>query len=83
MKLYSSRLLGLTEWRTMRLPPGEAEILCLELVAPYQPAPPTLAVHFEDFTRLQPGTAGLGTHPGRALRAPLAAGRHREAAALS
>lgn len=48
----SVRLLGLAEARTLRQEPGEAERLYEELIAPYQPAPAILAMHFQDLARL-------------------------------
>ena len=48
----SVRLLGLAEARTLRQEPGAAERLYEELIAPYQPAPAVLAMHFQDLARL-------------------------------
>jgi hypothetical protein len=48
----SVRLLGLAEARTLRQDPGAAERLYEQLIAPYQPAPAILAMHFQDLARL-------------------------------
>ncbi|HXJ91833.1 MAG TPA: hypothetical protein VMT20_03020, partial [Terriglobia bacterium] len=47
------RLLGLAEARALKLEPGAAEALYRELIAPYQPAPALLALHFQDLARLE------------------------------
>ncbi|HEV2424914.1 MAG TPA: hypothetical protein VGZ29_08810 [Terriglobia bacterium] len=52
MRRRSVRLLGLAEARTLRQEPGAAEQLYAELIAPYQPAPAILAMHFQDLARL-------------------------------
>ena len=48
----SVRLLGLAEARTLRQEPGSAERLYQELIAPYEPAPALLRMHFQDLARL-------------------------------
>jgi hypothetical protein len=48
----SVRLLGLAEARTLRQEPGAAERLYQELIAPYEPAPALLKMHFQDLARL-------------------------------
>jgi len=45
------RLLGLTEAKVLNQEPGAAERLYRELIAPYEPAPPILALHFQDMAR--------------------------------
>jgi len=52
MRRRSVRLLGLAEARTLRQEPGAAERLYEELIAPYQPAPAILVMHFQDLARL-------------------------------
>jgi hypothetical protein len=47
------RLLGLAEARILKLEPGAAEQLYRKLIAPYDPAPPLLVLHFQDLARLQ------------------------------
>jgi len=50
----ATRLLGLTEARTLKLEPGGAEALYRELTAVFEPAlPPLVALHFQDLARLQ------------------------------
>jgi hypothetical protein len=51
--LPPARLLGLAEARTLKLEPGAAEQLYRELIAPFQPVSPLLAMHFHDLARLQ------------------------------
>ncbi|HEY6291200.1 MAG TPA: hypothetical protein VI455_06500, partial [Terriglobia bacterium] len=46
------RLLGLAHARTLNQEPGMAEALYRRLIAPYEPAPPLLALHFQDLARL-------------------------------
>ncbi len=48
-----ARLLGLAEARILKLEPGAAEQLYRKLIAPYEPAPALLALHFQDLARLQ------------------------------
>ncbi|HEV3279922.1 MAG TPA: hypothetical protein VG860_24255 [Terriglobia bacterium] len=52
LKRRSVRLLGLFEAKTLRQEPGAAEQLYRELIKPYQPLPPLLAMHFQDLARL-------------------------------
>jgi hypothetical protein len=49
----AARLLGLAEARTLKLEAGVAESLYRELIAPYEPAPRLLAMHFQDLARVQ------------------------------
>ncbi|HXJ93804.1 MAG TPA: hypothetical protein VMT20_13210, partial [Terriglobia bacterium] len=51
--LPGPRLLGLAEARILKLEPGAAEQLYRKLIAPYEPAPPLLALHFQDLARLE------------------------------
>ncbi|HEY6292509.1 MAG TPA: hypothetical protein VI455_13255 [Terriglobia bacterium] len=47
------RLLGLAEAKTLNQELASAEVLYRELIAPYEPAPPLLAMHFQDLARLR------------------------------
>jgi len=51
-KYCSIRLLGAAEFKTVRMIPGEAEKLYQQLMTPYEPVPPMLALHFQDLARL-------------------------------
>ena len=48
---FPVRLLGLAEAKVLNQEPGAAERLYRELIAPYEPAPPLLAMHFQDMAR--------------------------------
>jgi len=48
---FSVRLLGLAEAKVLNQEPGAAERLYRELIAPYEPAPAILAMHFQDMAR--------------------------------
>jgi len=48
---FPVRLLGLAEAKVLNQEPGAAERLYRELIAPYEPAPPILAMHFQDMAR--------------------------------
>ena len=49
---YGICLLGLAEARTLNQEPGDALRLYHELIAPYEPGPALLAMHFQDLARL-------------------------------
>ncbi|HUI40608.1 MAG TPA: hypothetical protein VL523_01450, partial [Terriglobia bacterium] len=48
-----ARLLGLAEARNFIQDAGAAEKLYRDLLAPFEPAPALLAMHFQDLARLQ------------------------------
>jgi hypothetical protein len=48
----ASRLMGLVEARVFDQQPGAAEKLYREIIRPYEPVPPLLAMHFHDLARL-------------------------------
>ena len=49
----SVRLLGVAEFRTLNQEPNAAGRLYRRLIAPYEPAPALLALHFQDLARLE------------------------------
>ena len=53
LKRHLGRLLGMPEALNLDQEPGAAIHLYNELIAPYEPAPPLLAMHFRDLARLQ------------------------------
>jgi hypothetical protein len=53
LKRYFGRLLGVPEALALDQEPGAAIHLYHELIAPYEPAPALLAMHFRDLARLQ------------------------------
>jgi len=48
---FPVRLLGLAEAKILNQEPGAAERLYRELIAPYEPAPAVLRMHFQDLAR--------------------------------
>jgi hypothetical protein len=53
LKRYLERLLGVPEAVFLDQEPGAAIHLYYDLIAPYEPAPPLLAMHFRELARLQ------------------------------
>jgi hypothetical protein len=49
----STRLLGMAETRALNLEPDAAGKLFRDLIAPFEPAPVLLVLHFQDYARLQ------------------------------
>ncbi|HEV2425404.1 MAG TPA: hypothetical protein VGZ29_11310, partial [Terriglobia bacterium] len=53
LKRHFARLAGVPEALALDQEPGAAIHLYQELIAPYEPAPALLAMHFRDLARLQ------------------------------
>ena len=53
LKRHFGRLVGVPEALALDQEPGAAIHLYHELIAPYEPAPALLAMHFRDLARLQ------------------------------